>query len=91
MTNVAATNVTAAGVIADGPVVLAGVILALSGAGTIKIYDNASAATGTVLFTATLAAAGHVHFDYPGNGVQALNGLFLAVSAGTIEGSVLIA
>lgn len=91
MTNVAAIPVTAAGVIQGGPAVLSGVVLALSGAGTIKIYDNASAATGTVLFTATLAAAGHVHFDYPGSGVQALKGLYLAISAGTVEGSVLIA
>lgn len=91
MTNVAAKNVTAAGVIADGPVVLAGVVFGLSAAGTIKIYDNATTNTGTVLFTATLAAAGHVHFDYPGNGVQAYKGLYVAVTGGTIEGSVLIA
>lgn len=93
-TNVAALNVTAAGVISGGPTVLAGVVLRNTdgtNAGVFRIFDNASAASGTVLFTANLAAKEHVHFVFPGSGVQATKGLFLDVSAGTVEGSVQIA
>jgi len=48
--------------------------LSVTGAGNVTVYDNASAASGTVLYTKTGAAAGEtVH--YGGNGIAANNGL----------------
>lgn len=48
--------------------------VSVTGAGNVTVYDNASAASGTVLYTKTGAAAGDVvHFG--GNGIAANNGL----------------
>lgn len=48
--------------------------LSVTGAGNVTVYDNASAASGTVLYTKTGSAAGEtVH--YGGNGIAANNGL----------------
>lgn len=93
MTNVAAVNVTAAGVLQSSPAVLSGVVLTNTGtAGTVRIYDNATTNSGTVLFTAYVGANSFVHFVYPGNGVQAIKGLYLSLGAGvTVDGSVQIA
>lgn len=94
-TNVGAVAVTAAGAIIASPAVLAGVVFRNShatNAGVFRIYDNTSAATGTVLFVASLAAGAHVHHTYPGLGVQASKGLFLEITgSATVEGSVQIA
>ncbi len=94
-TNVGALAVTAAGVLSDSPSVLAGVVIRnthASNAGVFRIFDHASAASGTILFSAKLAAGDHVHFRFPGLGVQALKGLFLDISnSATVQGSVQIA
>lgn len=56
--------------------------LSVTGAGDVTVYDNASAASGTVLYTKTGATAGDtVHFG--GNGIAANNGLTV-VSTGTV-------
>jgi len=48
--------------------------LSVTGAGDVTVYDNASAASGTILYTKTSATAGEtVH--YGGNGIAANNGL----------------
>lgn len=48
--------------------------LSVTGAGDVTVYDNASAASGTVLYTKAGATAGEtVH--YGGNGIAANNGL----------------
>lgn len=48
--------------------------LSVTGAGNVTVYDNASAASGTVLYSKTGAAVGDVaHFG--GNGIAANNGL----------------
>ena len=48
--------------------------VSVTGAGNVTVYDNASAGSGTVLYTKTGAAAGDVvHFG--GNGIAANNGL----------------
>lgn len=56
--------------------------LSVTGAGNVTVYDNASAASGAVLYTKTGATAGDtVHFG--GNGIAANNGLTV-VSTGTV-------
>lgn len=52
-------------------------------AGNVTVYDNASAASGTVLFTKTGAAAGDT-FHFGGNGISANNGLTV-VTTGTVN------
>lgn len=57
--------------------------LIVVGAGNVTAYDNASAASGTVLATKAGAAAGDViHFG--GNGIAANNGLTV-VTTGTVN------
>jgi len=56
--------------------------LSVTGAGNVTVYDNASAASGVVLYTKTGATAGEtVHFG--GNGIAANNGLTV-ITTGTI-------
>ena len=58
-------------------------------AARVHIYDNASAASGTLLGAATLAANGHVDVDIPG-GVWAANGVYVDVVAGDVAGHIRI-
>ena len=56
--------------------------LSVTGAGNVTVYDNATAGSGTVLYTKTGATAGEtVHFG--GNGIAANNGLTV-VATGTV-------
>lgn len=57
-------------------------------AATVRIYDNASAGSGTLVATIALAANGSD--NRPGFNVYAANGLF-AVITGTVEGSLFVA
>lgn len=56
--------------------------LSITGAGSVTVYDNASAASGTILYTKAAAVVGDtVHFG--GNGIAANNGL-VVVTTGTV-------
>ncbi|MDO8391057.1 MAG: hypothetical protein Q7V57_11255 [Actinomycetota bacterium] len=57
-------------------------------AATVKLYDNASAASGKLLGTFGLAALGSIDTEYV-NGRQITNGVY-AVITGTVEGSIFI-
>lgn len=92
----AASVSLAPGSLAVGPTVMAGVVVRntdAANAGVFRIYDNPSAASGTVLFTAKLAADAHSHFIFPGQGVVAFTGLYATMTgaSSTVEGTVLIA
>lgn len=52
---------------------------------TIKVFDNASAASGTELARMILQPESSLEFDM--HGVLALNGLYLSISAGAGEGA----
>lgn len=52
------------------------VSVATGGATPVTFYDNASAASGTVLFKIGVTAAGSHTVVIPGEGVRALNGVF---------------
>lgn len=69
------------------PCTLRGFWLVTSGAATITIYDNASAASGTVLAQWTTAGAADKEFDFS-DGVRCASGVYVNVSAGTVTGSV---
>jgi hypothetical protein len=83
-----ALPVTGTGAVRAGPGVYRGLRLRdTSGAtNTVKVFDNASAASGTILFVAQLAANATTT-DAPGDGMFHANGLFLQTT-GTVEGSV---
>lgn len=56
--------------------------LSITGAGDVTVYDNASAASGVILYKKTGAAVGDIaHFG--GNGIAANNGLTV-VTTGTV-------
>jgi hypothetical protein len=56
---------------------------------TIRLWDNASAASGVLLDTIALLANGSVSLNYY-NGRWFTNGVFAQVVAGTVEGTVFI-
>lgn len=58
-------------------------------AATVRIFDNAGAASGTLLETIELTADASDHAHYPG-GIRAANGVFVEIT-GTVEGSLRIA
>ena len=75
------TGTTAGKVIKATPGGLFGIVSTVTG-GACTIYDNASAASGNILFTKTLAVGDVIHFG--GNGIAANNGLFIVVT-GTVN------
>lgn len=77
-------DVKAAYTAADAAVVtyrtrLKGMYIAVStgGSNPVTVYDNSSAASGTVLFRAGATVAGAHTVVIPGDGILALNGLFV--------------
>lgn len=85
----ASVNVTGQGVISAGPCTYRGFFIATTGtSAVVTIYDNASAASGTVLASFTLAAAGNFAADDITDGVRCINGIFVAASGGAIVGHV---
>jgi hypothetical protein len=84
-----AVNVTGTGAAYTGPCTYRGFfITATATTTTVTIYDNASAASGTVLASFTLATAGLYAADDITDGVRCLNGIYVSVSAGTAVGHV---
>ena len=79
---------TADAVIRNTKAILTGVQVITDGTNdaTIVIYDNASGATGTALFKATVTGANDTeHFPLPDGGVYAENGLYADITtAGTL-------
>jgi hypothetical protein len=71
---------TAGALVKSGPAALFGVVSTVTG-GACTIYDN-TAASGTILFTKTLAVGDVIQFG--GNGIAANNGLFIVVT-GTVN------
>lgn len=54
---------------------------------TIRLWDNASAASGTLLETISLTANASLREEYKW-GVRALNGIYVEIVSGTVEGSI---
>ena len=76
------------GAVFTGQGTLRGFWLVTSAAATVTIYDNASAASGTVLAQWTTSGANaDRQYDFTG-GVRFVNGVYVSVSTGTVTGNV---
>lgn len=69
-------SVAAGTLIKSGPAGLYGIVSTVTG-GAITVYDN-TAASGTILFTKTLAVGDVIHFG--GNGIAAKLGLYVSIT-----------
>jgi hypothetical protein len=58
--------------------------------GSVVVYDNASAASGTILDSVGLAANAHANTWYGPQGITAVNGIYVDIT-GTLQGSVRVA
>jgi hypothetical protein len=76
------SGATAGVAIKTSPAGLFGIVSTVTG-GTVTIYDNATAASGVILFTKALAVGDIIHFGT--FGIAAKNGLFLVNTAGTVN------
>ena len=75
-----AVPVTTSAVVRDRQSLLLGYSLSCVAGGTVTIYDNPSAASGTILAIVTLAANGTVTQSIS-DGVSAATGIFFSASA----------
>lgn len=81
-----AVNVTGTGAVSTGPCTYRGFWIGSTAGATVTIYDNATAASGTVLAQFTLAANGAASDDIT-DGVRCLNGIYVSATA-AIQGHV---
>lgn len=81
-----AKNVTGAAVVLASPGTFRGLTLFSSAGATVTVYDNASAASGTVLASLIIAANGDRHIDIT-DGVRCDNGIYFDSTAAVV-GSV---
>jgi len=61
-------------------------------AAVIRVYDNATTNSGTILETVYLAASQSVSLQYSvedcSGGIRAVNGVYFQLVSGTVEGSI---
>lgn len=81
-----ATRITADTAILAGPGSLFGVLAEASTGGSVIIYDNPTAASGTILFSRAFTTGDVIHFG--GLGIRATAGLYADVS-GTLTAQIL--
>lgn len=74
-----AISLSADGVVKDGPGFLGGVIVTASASGVIRLYDNASAASGTVILDQTPVFPGD-SLELP---IEVVNGCYFDLVSGT--------
>lgn len=77
-----------AGVLSATPITYNGLVLreTAGAVATVRVWDNASSASGTLLDTVAFIASASVERYH--SGVRAEKGLFLETVAGAVEGSV---
>lgn len=54
----------------------------------VAIYDNASAASGTIIEEISLAPGESAREFYPGGGIHTANGIYVKIVSGAVAGSV---
>jgi hypothetical protein len=59
-----------------------------SAAATVRVYDHASSASGTLIDTIQLAAGESAREWYDGGGIWVENGIYVDVVSGAVEGSL---
>jgi len=82
-------QLSADGVVKASPGELYGVTVIASSTGIIRVYDNASAASGTLLWSSVSAVTAGSVIHFGGNGIKAKNGLFFDLVSGTATVNVL--
>jgi hypothetical protein len=75
-------------VVTAGPAVYRGLTLRATAAAVVRVWDNPSAAAGTLLDTVAVATDASVHAWYGDGGIRAARGIYVEVLSGTVEGSV---
>jgi hypothetical protein len=80
-------QVSATGAVKTMPGILYGLVPTASATGVITIYDNATAASGTIIYTGSVTAGTPIHFG--GVGITVKNGIFFQVNSGTATVNVL--
>jgi hypothetical protein len=80
-------NLTASALVKTGAGKVRGIVVASSSAGTIKLWDNTSAAT-TVLVNTTAAFTAPAVFMFPDDGIDFTVGLYITIG-GTIDCTVI--
>lgn len=88
---IAYRQLSADGVVKGSPGSLYGVVVTASTTGIIRIFDNASAASGTELYNSVTALAAGAVVTFGGLGIQASNGLYMDLVSGTGTFNVLYA
>ncbi len=61
-----------------------------SAGATVRLYEHASAASGTLLQTVALAQGESFNVTHSGAGIWAANGIYCDIVSGAVEGSVYI-
>lgn len=82
-------QLSADGVVKAMPGELYGVVVTASATGIIRIFDNASAASGTELYNSVSALTAGTVVTFAGLGIKAKNGLYMDLVSGTATVNVL--
>ena len=82
-----AIPVTVTGAVSATPCTYRGFSIGSTAGATVTLYDNASAASGTILAQFTLAAAGWNSDDIT-DGLRCAAGIYLSVTSGPVQGHV---
>lgn len=80
-------NLTASGVVKGRNGVLKGATVSASSSGTLTVYDNASAASGTIILGPVSLIAGQVIHLY--DGIRVSNGIYAAIGGTSATVNVL--
>lgn len=82
-------QLAASGVVKASPGELYGIVVTASTAGIVRIFDNASAASGTELYNSVVALTAGQVVTFGGIGIRAKRGLYLELVSGTATVNVL--
>lgn len=82
-------QLSADGVVKNMPGELYGVVVTASTSGIVRIFDSASAASGTELYNSVTALTAGQVVTFGGVGIRAKNGLYFDLVSGTATVNVL--
>lgn len=83
------TQLSADGVVKAAPGELYGLVVTASSTGIVRIFDNASAASGTEIYNSVSALTAGAVITFGGSGIRAKNGLYFDLVSGTATVNIL--
>ncbi len=83
------TQLSANGVVKAAPGELYGFVVTASTLGIIRVFDNASAASGTEIYNSVAALTAGQVVTFNGLGIRAKNGLYFNLVSGTATVNIL--